>query len=251
MLYPKRSDYAPPRMATVALLFFSFSVTRGEASVTHGEAAPQPGVCSGVLTEAGGELAIVEEPEHICTFGEEAKRKILAVCTEGHYCEVDGILDDCKDTGECSEITNVISIRDLTIAQRQEQPPHVDLPAPSAPADLAALPKQLRVEIEGVTKTCNSPVSVLDNFFSYMQDGNYRFIVFHFEKIRCADLTAICRTRGCLHQIYVSRNTEPYVRIVSDYFLELELKHLDGAVAVEVTSTGGTRTRRWDGKGFY
>ena len=131
MPYPKRSDYALARMATAALLFFSFSVTRGEASVTRGEAAPQPGLCSGLLTKSEGEFVIAEEPEHICIFSGEDKRKIFAICAEGHYCEVAGILDDCKDAGECSELTNVVSVRDLTLAQRQEQPPSPDAPPPS------------------------------------------------------------------------------------------------------------------------
>ena len=77
-MYAKRSEHALGTMAAAALLFFSFSVTRGEA-------APEPGVCSGVLTKSEDEFVIVEEPEHICTFNGEAKRKIFAVCAEGHY----------------------------------------------------------------------------------------------------------------------------------------------------------------------
>lgn len=117
MSYPKRSCYALASMAAVTLLSLSFSAKLGKA-------APEPGLCSGVLTKSHDELVIVEEPEHICIFSGEDRKKIFAICAEGHYCEVEGILDDCKDTGECSEITNVASVRDLTSAQQQEQPPH-------------------------------------------------------------------------------------------------------------------------------
>lgn len=291
MPYPKHSDYALARMATAALLFFSFSVTRGEASVTRGEAAPQPGLCSGLLTKSEGEFVIAEEPEHICIFSGEDKRKIFAICAEGHYCEVAGILDDCKDAGECSELTNVVSVRDLTLAQRQEPPPSTDglhregfrdqilaevrscvrgalesslyagLNADRAmtiatqvcglevgilsgdmgiteaearqlfkdileaeagqtrdklsTADITGPAAELRGQIENVTKACGSPVSVLNDFSRYLQDSNYRFIALHFEKIRCADLTAICRTKGCLHQIYVAKSDGPYQLVVN------------------------------------
>ena len=100
-------------------------------SHARGEAAPEPGLCSGLLTKSEGEFVIAEEPEHICIFSGEDKKKIFAVCAEGDYCEVAGILDDCKDAGECSELTNVVSVRDITLAQRQEQPPSPDAPPPS------------------------------------------------------------------------------------------------------------------------
>ena len=45
-----------------------------------------------------------------------------------------GILNDCKDySGECSEITDITGVRDLTLAQRQEQPPLPDVAIPSEP----------------------------------------------------------------------------------------------------------------------
>ena len=334
MPYPKHSDHALARTATAALLFFSFSLTRGEASVTRGEAAPQPGLCSGLLTKSAGEFVIAEEPEHICIFSGEDKRKIFAICAEGHYCEVAGILNGCKDAGECSELTNVVSVRDLTLVQRQEQPPSPDAPPPStdglhregfrdqilaevrscvrgalesslyaglnadramtiatqvcglqveilsgdmgtteaearqlfkdileaeagqtrnklSTADITGPAAELRGQIENVTKACGSPVSVLNDFSRYLQDSNYRFIALHFEKIRCADLTAICRTKGCLHQIYVSKSDGPYQLVVSAYLSEIELKRLDNGVALEITSSDGTRLLRWNGGGFH
>ena len=323
MSYPKRSEYALPRKATAALLFFSFSVARGEA-------APEPGLCSGLLTKSQGEFVIAEEPEHICIFSGEDKKKIFAVCAEGDYCEAAGILDDCKDAGECSELTNVVSVRDITLAQRQEQPPSPDAPPPSTenlygkevrtlaevrscvrgafesslyaglnadramtlatqvcggevdvlsgqmgitqaeatklfknileaeagrgrnkPADITGPAAELRGQIENVTKTCRSPVSVLDDFSRYLQSNDFRFIALHFEKIRCADLTAICRTKGCLHQIYVSKSNGPYQLVVSAYLSEIELKRLDDAVALEITSSEGTRLLRWNGADFH
>src|SRR5262249_52831820 len=179
---------------------------------------------------SGEELAIVEEPEHICTFSGEVKRKILAVCAEGHYCEVEGLLDDCKDAGECSEITNVVSVRDTTLAKQQEQPPLPDALPSFQPFDLASLPAEIRLEIEPVVRTCRSPVTVVGEFSSYLVDHSERFLAFHFENVRCADLAAICKTDGCLHQIYLSEGNEPYQLITSTYVFEVELGHFDGVV---------------------
>ena len=103
------------------LLFLSLLVKAGAA-------APEPGVCSGTLTTSETMFVIEEEPEHICIFGGEERKKIFAVCSEGHRCEVEGILNDCKDySSECSEITDISGVRDLTLAQRQEQPPLPDV----------------------------------------------------------------------------------------------------------------------------
>jgi hypothetical protein len=243
MSYTKRSEFALASMAAVTVLCLSFSAKLGEA-------APQPGLCSGVLTKLHDEFVIVEEPEHICTFGGEDKKKIFAICADGHYCEVEGILDDCKDAGECSEITNVASVRDLTLAQQQEQPPHPEATPSSAPADIARLPEEIRAFVGDVARICGSPVNVFGNFTRFLK-GDYRFIAFHFENIRCNDLTAVCRTGGCLHQIYVSQDDQPYQLVMSAYVSEIELKHVDGTVALELTTSEGTRLLRWDGAGFH
>ena len=145
MSNPKRSDYPLARMATAALFSFSFSANLGEA-------APLPGVCSGVLTKLEDGFAIAEDPEHICIFSGEDERKIFAICAEGHRCEVEGILDDCKGTGECSELTNVASVRDLTLAQQQEQPPLPEM-QPSSADDLRHR-EEVRTQKRAETRSC-------------------------------------------------------------------------------------------------
>ena len=35
----------------------------------------------------------------------------MAVCTIGKYCEVNGLVDLCKDFGECVAITNIVFVR--------------------------------------------------------------------------------------------------------------------------------------------
>ena len=243
MSYAKRSGYALAGMAAVTVLSLSFSAKLGEA-------APQPGLCSGVLLKLHDELVIAEEPEHICTFSGEDKKKISAICAEGHYCEVEGILEDCKDAGECSEITNVASIRDLTLAQQQAQPPRPEPSPSSAPDATAGLPQEIRALVEDVARICGFPVNVFENFTRFLKD-DYRFLTLHFEKTRCNDPIALCRTAGCLHQIYVSQGDKPYQLVISAYVSEIALRHVDGIVALELTTTEGTRLLRWNGAGFH
>jgi hypothetical protein len=122
--------------------------------------------------------------------------------------------------------------------------------APSSQTfDLAGVPAEIRPDIEEVVRTCRSPMTVSD-FSSYLADHNDRFLVFHFEKARCDDLTTICRARGCLHQLYISKDNQPYELETSAYVSEIELKYLEGKVAVVIISGERTRTLRWNGRGF-
>ena len=92
-------------------------------------------------------------------------------------------------------------------------------------------------------------MNVFENVSRFLKD-DHRFIALHFEKTQCNDPLAICRTAGCLHQIYVSKNDRPYQLVASAYVSEIELKHVDGTVALEITTPERTRLLRWDGAGF-
>lgn len=132
---------------------------------------------------------------------------------------------------------------DLALAQQQGEP--IDV------LNVAALPVEIRENFEAIAKTCKSRTDALSNFARYVASGDYGFIAIHFEKLRCDDPKDICQTNGCLHQIYVAKSNEPYQLLASEYVTEMELKYLDGTVAVEITSsTEGVRVRRWDGGGF-
>jgi hypothetical protein len=50
-------------------------------------------------------------------FRGEAESKVLAVCSEGHRCNISGLLDECEDSGECVEITRVTSVQDLSLTR--------------------------------------------------------------------------------------------------------------------------------------
>ena len=141
-------------------------------------------------------------------------------------------------------------MRDLTLAQRQEQPPLPDLATPSEPADIARLPAEIRSDVETVMRTCGSEVTKPYRAIS-RADRDNRFIALHFENIhfentRCSDLRSLCKETGCLHRVYASRNNQSYQMIASNYVMEVELGHFDGAVGAKVTSKERTRIVRWD-----
>ena len=85
----------------------------GETATPGFPTDPQIGQCWGILhqdTEGmrfGGGRG---EGEGICVINNAEENKVLAICSVGHYCKVTGIVDSCKDSGECSEITDITAV---------------------------------------------------------------------------------------------------------------------------------------------
>ena len=79
-------------------------------------AYPQLGECSGILHADRDSIIIGggEEGEGICIINKSQETNVLSKCRIGQFCRVKGVVDDCKDLGECSEMLRVTS------AQRTE-----------------------------------------------------------------------------------------------------------------------------------
>jgi len=58
-----------------------------------------------------GGLSFQLPPEGVCEINRSQEAKVLAMCTPGRFCRVYGIVESCKDSGECAEITRVLSVR--------------------------------------------------------------------------------------------------------------------------------------------
>jgi hypothetical protein len=68
--------------------------------------------CKGTLgQDRDGGLFFLSPPEGSCEINWSQRSKVLTTCTLGRFCRVEGIVDICKDSGECSEITRVLSVR--------------------------------------------------------------------------------------------------------------------------------------------
>jgi hypothetical protein len=120
-------------------------------------AAPLPaddmkaGTCEGILHRNQNGLWFEFRPEGMCEINKSEEKKVLAVCSAGHYCKVEGQVDDCKDSGECSEITNISSV--------SRKKPTMDQ----------------RIECVGVLKSYPVHVGDIDNF--RLKDGHGGLVV--------------------------------------------------------------------------
>jgi hypothetical protein len=80
----------------------------------HSEPAhadPQLGECSGIL-HADRDSVIIgggEEGEGICIINKSQENFVLSKCRIGQFCRVKGVVDECRDSGECSEMLRVTS----------------------------------------------------------------------------------------------------------------------------------------------
>jgi hypothetical protein len=67
--------------------------------------------CKGILQAEDGGLTINVPPEGLCEINSSEIGKVLASCTPGHFCRVYGVVESCKDSGECAEFTKVFRVR--------------------------------------------------------------------------------------------------------------------------------------------
>jgi hypothetical protein len=78
-------------------------------------AEPALGNCYGILhSDKGGGLLFgggKGEDEGICVINKSEVEKVLRTCSVGRSCRVVGMVDYCKDSGECTEISRITSVR--------------------------------------------------------------------------------------------------------------------------------------------
>jgi hypothetical protein len=69
--------------------------------------------CAGILHQDGSKLwfgGAKGEGEGICIVDAAQVAKVLKTCSAGRWCRVVGTTADCKDSGECAEIKDVVSV---------------------------------------------------------------------------------------------------------------------------------------------
>jgi hypothetical protein len=94
-------------MKRIALVLVALVIaTSASAQHSHGRQE-----CKGILQQAwDGNLFFQVPPEGLCEINPSQEGKVLATCTPGRFCRVEGLVEDCKDSGECGEITRVLSV---------------------------------------------------------------------------------------------------------------------------------------------
>jgi hypothetical protein len=71
------------------------------------------GQCAGILHQDGPKLwfgGAKGEGEGICIVDGSQAGKVLKTCVAGRYCRVVGVTGDCKDSGECTEIKDIVAV---------------------------------------------------------------------------------------------------------------------------------------------
>jgi hypothetical protein len=84
--------------------------------------ARSPRACAGILHADAHSLwfgGATGEGEGICVVGPSDVAKVLQTCAAGKYCRVVGTIGDCKDSGECAAITDIVSVTAARLPQRR------------------------------------------------------------------------------------------------------------------------------------
>jgi hypothetical protein len=63
--------------------------------------------------------------------------------------------------------------------------------------NISGLPSEVR---RALTRMCGPDLAAQQYFAGYLE--NSKFLVLHFDRLRCGDQTAICTQGRCLHQVY-------------------------------------------------
>lgn len=80
-----------------------------------GQADARPGrdQCAGTLHQDASKLwfgGAKGEGEGVCIVDAAQVAKVLKTCSAGRWCRVVGTTADCKDSGECAEIKDIVSV---------------------------------------------------------------------------------------------------------------------------------------------
>jgi hypothetical protein len=90
------------------------------------------------------------------------------------------------------------------------------------PQHIDALPPEARNAIAPYARICGGPLAAEHSFARYFQNGRVKLIGLHFEGLRCGNRDAVCKSAGCLHQVYISTGGR-YRLLSSSYVPELDL----------------------------
>ena len=93
------------------------------------------------------------------------------------------------------------------------------------PLHIGALPPEVRNAIAPYARLCGGPLAAEQSFARYFQNGAVKLIGLHFESLRCGDKGAVCKSTGCLHQVYISTGGR-YRLLRSSYVPEVDLTQI-------------------------
>jgi hypothetical protein len=120
---------------------------------------------------------------------------------------------------------------------------------PWAAEHINTLPPDIRRGIAVRESACGNRAAAGHYFSVSITAGGLRFWSVHFEDFACEKRAAVCRTEGCLHEVYLE--SRGHQRLVfSAYARDLKMTDTGGVAGVEVNHGTSNQFFRWNGTRF-
>lgn len=120
---------------------------------------------------------------------------------------------------------------------------------PWAPEHVEGLPDDIRHDIEGHARACGNPAAASHYFSVSIEASGLRFRAQHFEDFACANRSAVCRPKGCLHEVFADDGKHQRL-VFSIYAHDVRLTNEGGVAGLELFDAGGVSTLTWNGHRF-
>lgn len=125
------------------------------------------------------------------------------------------------------------------VAQDNWKPDHLD-----------RLPPGLRTIVRKWEGVCGGSIAAAQQFALYLAIPGGELVALHFDDFRCGTRSVLCKSYGCLHEVYYSIKGR-YRRVLSVHARDVRLLRDQGTAQVEIFEVnGGTKVLRWNGRQF-
>lgn len=93
------------------LIYAALIGTVSLAAIVPAKTKSSHGSCAGTLIRDQGDYIIKSGTERICMFDKTGEAAVSAICSTGRHCKVTGLIDFCKEIGECDYVSHITSVK--------------------------------------------------------------------------------------------------------------------------------------------
>ncbi len=115
---------------------------------------------------------------------------------------------------------------------------------PRAPYHIDNLPAELRRIVRSRAAACGNEPSAQHLFTVSIEGGGREFLSFHYDKFTCTNRATVCRSGGCLHEVFV-RSGNGWSPVFQTYADETTLSNDGDRVCLEVRKGWTTEIYSW------
>ncbi|WP_371425802.1 hypothetical protein [Tardiphaga sp.] len=118
------------------------------------------------------------------------------------------------------------------------------------PDHLERLSPGLRTIVRKWESVCGGSIAAAQQFALYLSIPGGELVALHFDDFRCGTRSVLCKSNGCLHEVYYSMKGR-YRRVLSVHARDVRLFHDNDAACIEISGVNGeTKVLRWSGRQF-